>query len=122
MPFAGNDDGDVFHAFYEIFEIMYSINGRYQCLYFTKAKNLKSYLEPGALVPIGWIAVGNPARLFSPSQHEEIWKIQEPLNFPLTVYGFDRPEATMKKITRRLAENLGSHVEDTIITEGQSRN
>jgi hypothetical protein len=39
-------------------------------------------------------------------------------NFPLTVYSFDRPEATMKKITRRLAENLGSHVEDKIITEG----
>jgi carbonic anhydrase/acetyltransferase-like protein (isoleucine patch superfamily) len=41
--------------------------------------HLKSYLEPGALVPIGWIAVGNPAKLFSPDQHEEIWKIQEPL-------------------------------------------
>ena len=77
--------------------------------------HLKSYLEPGALVPIGWIAVGNPAKIFSPDQHEEIWKIQEPLNFPLTVYGFDRPEATMEKITRRLAENLGSHIEDSEI-------
>ncbi|MGD8209468.1 MAG: hypothetical protein PVF32_06380, partial [Desulfobacterales bacterium] len=66
----------------------------------------------------GWIAVGNPARLFSPSQHDEIWKIQESLNFPLTVYGFDRPEATMEKITKRLAENLGSHNEDVIITGG----
>jgi carbonic anhydrase/acetyltransferase-like protein (isoleucine patch superfamily) len=79
--------------------------------------HLKSYLEPGALVPIGWIAVGNPAKLFSPDQHEEIWKIQEPLNFPLAVYGFDRPEATMKKITQRLSENLGSHFDDTIIPE-----
>jgi carbonic anhydrase/acetyltransferase-like protein (isoleucine patch superfamily) len=79
--------------------------------------HLKSYLESGALVPIGWIAVGNPAKLFSPDQHEEIWKIQEPLNFPLAVYGFDRPEATMKKITQRLSENLGSHFDDTIIPE-----
>jgi carbonic anhydrase/acetyltransferase-like protein (isoleucine patch superfamily) len=78
--------------------------------------HLKSYLEPGALVPIGWVAVGNPAKLFSPDQHEEIWKIQEPFNFPLTVYGLDRPEATMKKITQRLAENLGSHIDDNIIT------
>ena len=78
--------------------------------------HLKSYLEPDAVVPIAWIAVGSPARLFSPDQHDEIWKIQEPLNFPLTVYGFERPEATMKNITRRLAENLGSHVDDTIIT------
>lgn len=80
--------------------------------------HLKSYLEPGCTVPIGWIAVGNPAKLFSPDQHDEISKIQKPLNFPLTVYGYDRPEATMKKITQRLAENLGSHIDDKIVTEG----
>lgn len=77
--------------------------------------HLKSHLEPGALVPIGWIAVGNPAKLFSPDQNEEIWKIQESLNFPLTVYGFDRSEATMRKITQRLAKNLGSHIDDIIL-------
>lgn len=80
--------------------------------------HLKSYLEPCSTVPIGWIAVGNPAKLFSPDQHDEISKIQEPLNFPLTVYGYDRPEATMRKITQRLAKNLGSHIGDQIITEG----
>ena len=80
--------------------------------------HLKSYLEPGSTVPIGWIAVGNPAKLFSPDQHDEINKIQKPLNFPLTVYGYDRQEATMKKITQRLAENLGSHIDDKIVTEG----
>ena len=80
--------------------------------------HLKSYLEPGSMVPIGWIAVGNPAKLYSPDQHDEINKIQEPLNFPLTVYGYDRPEATMRKITQRLAENLGSHIDDKIVTEG----
>lgn len=79
--------------------------------------HLKSYLEPGAVVPIGWIAVGNPAELFSPDRHDDIWRIQEPLNFPLTVYGIDRPEATMEKITRRLAETLGSHANDQIVTE-----
>ncbi len=77
--------------------------------------HLKSYLEPGTMVPIGWIAVGNPAKLFPPDQHDEIWKIQGPLNFPLTVYGIDRSEATMKKITRRLTKNLGSHGSDRII-------
>ncbi len=79
--------------------------------------HLKSYLESGSMVPIGWIAVGNPAKLFSPDQHDEIRKIQEPLNFPLTVYGYDRPEATMKKITQRLSENLGSHIDDKIVSE-----
>jgi carbonic anhydrase/acetyltransferase-like protein (isoleucine patch superfamily) len=79
--------------------------------------HLKSYLESGVVVPIGWIAVGNPAKLFSPDRHEEIWEIQKPLNFPLTVYGFDRQEASMKKITQRLSDKLGSHIDDSIISE-----
>ncbi len=83
----------------------------------TIGDQLKSYLEPGAVVPIGWIAVGNPAKLFSPDKHEEIWEIQKPLNFPLTVYGFDRSQASMKKIAQRLSGKLGSHIEDCIITE-----
>jgi hypothetical protein len=59
-----------------------------------------------------------PIGAFFSDQHDEINKIQKPLNFPLTVYGYDRPEATMKKITQRLAENLGSHIDDKIVTEG----
>ena len=78
--------------------------------------HLKSRLPPGSVVPIGWIAVGDPAGLFSPDQHEEIWKIQKPLNFPLAVYGIDRSQASMQKITQRLAESLGSHRNDTIVS------
>jgi hypothetical protein len=69
-------------------------------------------LAPGETVPIGWVAVGNPAQILPPGEHEQIWKMQEPLNFPLTVYGFQRPEASMEKITSRLSEVLGSHVSD----------
>lgn len=76
--------------------------------------HLKTFLDADSVVPISWIAVGNPAKLFSPDKHDNIDKIQKPLNFPLSVYGFDRPEATMKKITQRLAENLGSHMNDTV--------
>jgi carbonic anhydrase/acetyltransferase-like protein (isoleucine patch superfamily) len=74
--------------------------------------HLKTHVAPGATVPIGWVAVGNPAQLFPASEHEAIWKIQEPLNFPLTVYGFERTEASMIKITQRLSVALGSHVDD----------
>jgi carbonic anhydrase/acetyltransferase-like protein (isoleucine patch superfamily) len=74
--------------------------------------HLKSHLAAGQTVPIGWVAIGNPAQILPPSEHESIWRIQEPLNFPLTVYGFERPEATMEKITRRLSEALGSHADD----------
>jgi hypothetical protein len=51
-----------------------------------------------------------------PSEHERIWEIQKPLNFPLTVYGFERSDATMEKITRRLSEALGSHASDETTT------
>jgi carbonic anhydrase/acetyltransferase-like protein (isoleucine patch superfamily) len=74
--------------------------------------HLKTRLPAGAIVPIGWVAVGDPASILPPDQHERIWAIQKPLNFPLTVYGFAREEADMVKITRRLAANLAAHRED----------
>lgn len=74
--------------------------------------HLKTHVAPGETVPIGWVAVGSPAQILPPGEHERIWEIQEPLNFPLAVYGFERSEATMEKITRRLSEALGSHVSD----------
>ena len=74
--------------------------------------HLKSRLAAGATVPIGWVAVGDPAQVLPASEHNAIWKIQEPLNFPLTVYGFERTEASMVKITKHLSRVLGSHLDD----------
>jgi carbonic anhydrase/acetyltransferase-like protein (isoleucine patch superfamily) len=74
--------------------------------------HLKTQLAPGDTVPIGWIAVGDPAQILPPSEHERIWEIQKALNFPLTVYGFERSEANMVKITRRLSDALASHTSD----------
>ena len=74
--------------------------------------HLKTRLEPGATVPIGWVAVGDPAQILPPSEHEAIWKVQEPLNFPLAVYGFERNEASMTKITQRLSQALAAHIGD----------
>jgi len=74
--------------------------------------HLKTRLPAGTTVPIGWVAVGDPASILPAGEHERIWAIQKPLNFPLTVYGFERKEADMVKITRRLAANLASHRED----------
>ena len=39
-------------------------------------------LPAGATVPIGWIAVGDPAEILPPDQHERVWAIQKPLDFP----------------------------------------
>ena len=77
--------------------------------------HLKTRLAPGSSVPIGWIAVGDPARILPPDQHDEIWAIQQPLNFPLTVYGLDRTTPDlMVEITKRLSAALGAHAGDTV--------
>lgn len=75
--------------------------------------HLKTRVPAGETVPIGWVAVGDPASILPPDQHEEIWKVQEPLNFPLTVYGIDREEANMVLITERLSKALESHRSDS---------
>jgi carbonic anhydrase/acetyltransferase-like protein (isoleucine patch superfamily) len=77
---------------------------------------LRTRLEPGTTVPIGWVAVGDPARILSPDRHDEIWAAQAPLNFPDWVYGFDRntPDL-MIQTTRRLSTTLGIHADDSVL-------
>lgn len=74
--------------------------------------HLLTFLPADSTVPIGWIAVGKPAEILPPEAHDRIWALQKPLNFPLTVYGYDRSEATMVKITERMSQLLGGHVSD----------
>jgi carbonic anhydrase/acetyltransferase-like protein (isoleucine patch superfamily) len=74
--------------------------------------HLKTELAAGDMVPIGWVAVGTPAQILPPGDHEAIWQVQAPLNFPLTVYGLERSEANMQKITRGLSQSLASHGDD----------
>jgi carbonic anhydrase/acetyltransferase-like protein (isoleucine patch superfamily) len=74
--------------------------------------HLKTELEAGATVPIGWVAVGSPARIFPPDQHEQIWELQKPLDFPLSVYGLPRAAANMQSITAVMAARLGAHAND----------
>ena len=71
-------------------------------------------LEPGAVVPISWVAVGTPAQLFSPDRHEEIWAVQQALDFPGTVYGVDRSRG-MAEIMRRQSAFYAAHDEDRIV-------
>lgn len=78
--------------------------------------HLRTRLAPGATVPLGWVAVGDPARLFPPDRHDEIWAVQQPLNFPKFVYGVERSEAEpMKAIMRGLSTRLGPHRDDLIV-------
>ncbi|MGW3097579.1 gamma carbonic anhydrase family protein [Streptomyces sp. NPDC001102] len=75
-----------------------------------------SRLEPGAVVPIGWIAAGDPARLFAPEQHEELWQVQRELDFPGTVYGVPRG-TSMRDIMTRQSAFYGAHVDDRVLDD-----
>jgi carbonic anhydrase/acetyltransferase-like protein (isoleucine patch superfamily) len=78
--------------------------------------HLRTRLDPGAVVPIGWVAVGDPARILSPDRHDEIWEIQRPLDFPDWVYGLDRSTPDlMQHVTRRLSQSLAGHATDLVI-------
>ncbi len=81
--------------------------------------HVNSRLAPGTVLPIGWIAAGDPAELFSPDRHEELWAAQETLDFPGTVYGVPRG-TPMRDIMARQSEYYGSHQEDRLIEETQS--
>jgi carbonic anhydrase/acetyltransferase-like protein (isoleucine patch superfamily) len=76
--------------------------------------HLRTVLPAEALVPIGWVAVGEPAEVLAPGEHERIWELQELLDFPGTVFGVERgPAGTMMpELTMRYAEALGAHLED----------
>ncbi len=78
--------------------------------------HIKTHLAQNSTVPIGWIAVGNPAQIFSPDKHEQIWEVQAPLNFPLTAYGLERNEATMEKIVKQIGARLQTHQDDEVLT------
>jgi carbonic anhydrase/acetyltransferase-like protein (isoleucine patch superfamily) len=53
--------------------------------------HLRTVLPESSVVPLNWIAVGDPVQILSPDRHEEIWAIQKELDFPRYVFGVDRP-------------------------------
>jgi carbonic anhydrase/acetyltransferase-like protein (isoleucine patch superfamily) len=69
--------------------------------------HVNSTLPPDSVVPIGWIAAGDPARLFSPDRHDELWAVQEALDFPGTMYGVPRG-TSMREIMRRQSERYAA--------------
>ncbi|HET6548525.1 MAG TPA: gamma carbonic anhydrase family protein [Solirubrobacter sp.] len=73
--------------------------------------HVNTLLAPGSTVPIGWVAVGDPARILPPDRHEEIWAIQRELDFPETVYGLPRG-TDRTTMMRAQAEWYGAHRDD----------
>ncbi|MBS1907113.1 MAG: gamma carbonic anhydrase family protein [Actinobacteria bacterium] len=75
--------------------------------------HLRTTLAPDTVVPIGWVAVGDPVRILSPDSHEEIFQAQHELDFPGYVFGVDRSTPDlMVQLTERYARSLARHADD----------
>jgi carbonic anhydrase/acetyltransferase-like protein (isoleucine patch superfamily) len=79
--------------------------------------HLKSVVAPDTVVPIAWVAVGDPAELFPPQEHDRIWAIQEPLDFPREIFGLERSpsETFMPAMTERYSRALERHKSNVAI-------
>jgi carbonic anhydrase/acetyltransferase-like protein (isoleucine patch superfamily) len=75
-------------------------------------------LSPDAVVPIGWIALGDPAEILPPTEHERISAVLGSLNFSRAVFGLDPAppgQTNMPERTRRYTKALGRHRQDRIL-------
>ena len=91
-----------------------SVAGRGSELRINSVLHVNSRLTAETIIPIGWIAAGDPAQLFPPDQHEELWQVQAELDFPGTVYGVPR-DTPMRTIMARQVEFYGAHRDDQIM-------
>jgi carbonic anhydrase/acetyltransferase-like protein (isoleucine patch superfamily) len=84
--------------------------------------HVNTVLAEDGLVPIGWVAVGNPASVLPPNEHERIWETQRELDFPATVFGLPRDTPDLAARTaRRYAELFAAHRADRLLTHDEGR-
>jgi len=74
-------------------------------------------IGPGAIVPIGWVAVGDPAQILPAERHDDIWAIQRELDFGGTVYGVGN-DVSMRDLMRSQSQFYGHHRDDVTLDEG----
>lgn len=75
--------------------------------------HLRTVLPPDTVVPIAWVAVGDPLQILPPDRHEEIWAAQRELDFPGYVFGLDRDTPDlMIQLTERYGRSLARHADD----------
>jgi carbonic anhydrase/acetyltransferase-like protein (isoleucine patch superfamily) len=82
--------------------------------------HLSTRVAPDSTVPIGWVAVGDPAQIHPPKSHDEIWTVQEPLDFSRRVFGLERPapgDTIMPELTLRYGRALATHFDDHPLAE-----
>jgi carbonic anhydrase/acetyltransferase-like protein (isoleucine patch superfamily) len=78
--------------------------------------HIMTVVPPDTTVPIGWVAVGDPAEILPPDQHERIWAIQRKLNFAKVVWGVERwRDSMLPEVLERYAGALGRHADDRVL-------
>jgi carbonic anhydrase/acetyltransferase-like protein (isoleucine patch superfamily) len=75
--------------------------------------HLRTHLPERTVVPIGWVAVGDPVQILPTTEHERIWELQQELDFPGYVFGLDRDTPDlMVQLTERYGRSLARHADD----------
>jgi carbonic anhydrase/acetyltransferase-like protein (isoleucine patch superfamily) len=80
--------------------------------------HLRTVFPENGILPIGWVALGDPMQMFPPGQHKEIWEIQKKLNFPTLVYGIDDCDNLSdlnRKLCTIMSARLLAHKSDKIL-------
>src|SRR5881296_1675509 len=80
--------------------------------------HIRTRIPSDAVVPIGWVALGDPVRLFSPKDHDEISPLLAGLDFARAVFGDQaapRGATRIPRRSRRYARALGAHKDDRIV-------
>lgn len=76
--------------------------------------HLRTVLPEDTVVPIGWVAVGDPALILPPHEHEKIAAARRELDFPGYVFGLDADTPDlMVQLTERYGRGLARHADDT---------
>ena len=78
--------------------------------------HVNSRLARGTTVPIGWVAAGDPAELFSPDRHDDLWRVQRELDFPGTADGAARG-TRMRELMSHQVAFYGEHLADEVLED-----
>ena len=79
--------------------------------------HVRTRLPAGTKMPIGWIALGDPAEILPPDREERIAELLLERGFSKTAFGLE-PSST-KELTERYACALGKHRSDTVLQAGE---
>jgi carbonic anhydrase/acetyltransferase-like protein (isoleucine patch superfamily) len=80
--------------------------------------HVRTRLPADSVVPIGWVALGDPVQLFSPKDHDQISARLAELDFAGTVFGdhaAPRGETRMPERSRRYTRALRDYEDDRIV-------